>query len=78
MPYMSDTELVKSIRANKILPCYLFWGRDAFTCEGITKKLIDKLVPEEARDTTASFPPQGFPCPSLQISAKLCRCLPTG
>ena len=71
MPYMSDSELVKSIRAGRILPCYLFWGRDAFTCEIITKKLIDKLVPDEAKDMNYRF----FPAAGLSMSelADICE-----
>lgn len=74
MPNMSDTELVKSIRAGKILPCYLFWGRDAFTCETITKKLINKLVPDEAKDLNYHFfPASGFTCSEL---ADICEAMP--
>ena len=74
MPYMSDSELVKSIRAGRILPCYLFWGRDAFTCEIITKKLIDKLVPDEAKDMNYRF----FPAAGLSMSelADICEAMP--
>ncbi len=74
MSNMSDAELIKSIRAGKILPCYLFWGRDAFTCESITKKLVDKLVPDEAKDMNYRF----FPAADLSLSelADICEALP--
>lgn len=55
MPYMTDSELVKSIKAKKYLPCYLFWGKDTATIEIITKKLVDRLVPDEARDMNYHF-----------------------
>ncbi len=71
---MSDTELVKSIRANRILPCYLFWGKDTFTCETIAKKLIDRLVPDEAKDMNYHFfPASAFSCNEL---SDICEAVP--
>lgn len=74
MPNYSDTELIKSIRAGQILGCYLFWGRDAFTCQTITRKLIRKLVPDEAKDLNYHF----FPAAGLNLSelADICEAMP--
>lgn len=65
MKILSDQELVRQIRADDIKPCYLFYGRDVATLESITKKLINKLVPPEARDLNYHF----FPSGALDINA---------
>ena len=55
MPNMTDHELVKSIKSGKIMPVYYFWGKDVATLESITKKLINKLSPEDVRDMNYHF-----------------------
>lgn len=51
---LSDRELVLSIRRG-IKPVYMIYGKDIATLENITKKLIDKLVPSDARDLNYHF-----------------------
>ena len=65
MPILNEQALIRQIRADDIKPCYLFFGRDVATCENITKKLINKLVPPEARDLNYHF----FPSGSLDIDS---------
>lgn len=59
MAILTEQALIRQIRAGDIKPCYLFYGRDVATCENITKKLINKLVPPEARDLNYHFFPSG-------------------
>lgn len=59
MAILSEQDLIRQIRAGDIKPCYLFFGRDIATLESITKKLIGKLVPPEARDLNYHFFPSG-------------------
>ena len=59
MKILTDTDLVRQIRTGDIKPCYLFFGRDVATLENVTKKLVQKLVPPEARDLNYHFFPSG-------------------
>lgn len=74
MPNYTDTELVKSIKSGKIMPAYFFWGKDVATLESIAKKLIAKLVPNEAKDMNYHF----FSGSGFDISefADACESLP--
>lgn len=74
MPYLSDSELVKTIRSKNYFPCYFFWGKDAATCELYAKKLVSRLVPPEAMDMNYHF----FTAGTLSLSelADICESLP--
>ena len=74
VPYMSDSQLVSSIRANKICPCYMFWGKDSATIAALTSKLINKLVPDSAKDLNYHFIPAAE-FSSSQLS-DICESLP--
>ncbi|MBQ8624039.1 MAG: DNA polymerase III subunit delta [Oscillospiraceae bacterium] len=74
MPNITDNELVRSIKSGKILPAYFFWGKDIATLESIAKKLIAKLVPNDAKDMNYHF----FSGSGFDISdfADACESLP--
>ena len=55
----SESELYRQIRAGDIRPCYLFYGKDVATLESVVKRLISKLVPDDARDFNYHFFPGG-------------------
>ena len=74
MPQMTDNELVKSIKSGRIMPAYFFWGKDVATLETVAKKLIAKLVPDDAKDMNYHF----FSGSGFDISefADACESLP--
>lgn len=55
----TDQELYKQLRAGDIKPCYLFYGKDIATVESVVKRLISKLMPDDARDLNYHFFPGG-------------------
>ncbi len=55
VPYLTDTELIKSIRKGDIRGVYFFWGKDVASSESIAKKLRDKLLPKDQRDLNYRF-----------------------
>ena len=63
MPFLSDTELGKSIRENQIAPVYFLYGKETFLSEGYLKRLIDKAVPKG----TESFNLQQFDGAALDM-----------
>lgn len=46
MPFVSDTDLAKSIRNNEISNVYYFYGKDVASIELYTKRLVKRLVDE--------------------------------
>ncbi len=74
MPNMTDNELIKSIRSGKIMPVYFFWGKDVASLENVAKRLVAKLVPDEAKDMNYHF----FSGSGFNISefADVCESLP--
>ena len=74
MPNYTDHELVKTIKSGKIMPAYFFWGKDVATLESIAKKLVAKLVPDEANDLNYHF----FSGSGFDVSefADACEALP--
>lgn len=74
MPILSDSELVKSIRSGKVLPCYFLWGKDTAAVDIFAKKLCAKLLPLEDRDLNYHyFNGNAFP---LSEFADICESLP--
>lgn len=71
---MSESELVRSIRSERILPCYFFWGADTATCESFAKRLANKLVPAEARDMNYYF--FGYSDFTVSAFSDVCEMLP--
>lgn len=58
---MSEQELYSELRAGKFRPCYFFYGKDVATLENVVRKLVKKLVPDEAKDLNYHFfPADGF------------------
>lgn len=55
MPYLTEAELIKTIRKGDIRSVYFFWGKDVASAENIAKKLRDKLLPKEQRDLNYHF-----------------------
>lgn len=56
MPYFTDTELGKSLRANQLFPVYFLYGKEIYLSAGYLQKLVEKAVPKG----TESFNLQKF------------------
>ncbi len=69
-----EASLYRQIRADQIKPCYFFYGKDVAALESVVKRLIAKLVPQEARDLNYHF----FPSSEMSVSelADVCASLP--
>ena len=52
---MSESELIKAVRAGKEFPAIYLWGRDTAGCESLARSLAKRLCPEDARDLNYHF-----------------------
>ena len=46
MPYLTDAELGKSLRANQLFPVYFLYGKETFLSAGYLERLLEKAVPK--------------------------------
>ena len=56
MPYLTNAELGKSLRANQLFPVYFLYGKETFLSAGYLERLLEKAVPKG----TESFNLQKF------------------
>lgn len=51
----AEQDLYKQLRAGDIKPCYLFYGKDVATLESVVRRLVAKIMPDDARDLNYHF-----------------------